>query len=224
MNRRDTLLFDLDGTLTDTDALHFEAYLRLLAPFGRAITRDDYRHRIMGAANEAITAWLFPDRDPAERAALAGRKEELFRGLAGKMTPAPGLLALLDWAESRGLKMAVVTNAPRANAEMMLGALALAARLPTLVIGDELARGKPDPLPYATALARLGAAAPRALAFEDTRSGVASATAAGVDTFGVTTGLDPAALRAAGAVATIADFRDPQLLETLRRDFGSAPG
>ena len=55
-------------------------------------------------------------------AALADRKEELFRGLAGRMTPAPGLPALLDLGYANGVRMAVVTNAPRANAELMLGA------------------------------------------------------------------------------------------------------
>ena len=80
-------------------------------------------------------------------ARLAEEKERLFRSLAGRMTPLPGLTELLGWADALSLKTAVVTNAPRANAEMMLGALGLGARFPVLVIGDELARGKPDPLP-----------------------------------------------------------------------------
>ena len=124
MSVRDTLLFDLDGTLTDTDHLHLEAYRRLLARFGRPVSEDDYRHRIMGAANDAIMAWLFAAKDPAEHRALADEKEAIFRSLADRMTPTAGLLPLLDWAAARGLRMAVVTNAPRANAEMMLAALA----------------------------------------------------------------------------------------------------
>ena len=223
MSVRDTLLFDLDGTLTDTDHLHLEAYRRLLARFGRSVSEDEYRHRIMGAANDAIMAWLFAAKDPAEHRALADEKEAIFRSLADRMTPTAGLLPLLDWADARGLRMAVVTNAPRANAEMMLAALGLATRFGALVIGDELARGKPDPLPYATALARLGSVAARALAFEDSRSGVASASAAGVDTIGVGSGLAPETLRAAGAIAVIRDFRDPWLLATLAREFGGAP-
>jgi phosphoglycolate phosphatase-like HAD superfamily hydrolase len=58
---RDTLLFDLDGTLTDTDALHVKAYQTLLAPLGRTVTHDQYKRKITGAANEAIMAWLFPE-------------------------------------------------------------------------------------------------------------------------------------------------------------------
>lgn len=217
--RRDTLLFDLDGTLTDTDALHVRAYQDLLAPMGRTVTHDDYKARIMGAANEAIMAWLFPG-DPVERhRALADEKERLFRSLAGGMQPLPGLVELLAWATRHGIKTAVVTNAPRSNAELMLGALGLADRFPVLVLGDELARGKPDPLPYLTALDRLGVEATRALAFEDSRAGVAAAHAAGIETIGLLTGLDDAALRASGAAATVRDFSDSWLLAKLEREF-----
>lgn len=219
----DTLLFDLDGTLTDTDALHFEAYRLLLDRFGIAITHDDYKNRIMGATNDAIMGWLFPNESPAIHRERGDEKERLFRSLAKRMTPTRGLPALLAWAERCRIKTAVVTNAPRANAEMMLAALGLATRFPVLVIGDELARGKPDPLPYATALQRLDARAERAFAFEDSGAGVRAATAAGVATIGLLTGLDAVALAQAGAVASIRDFSDPWLSRTLAAGFGSAP-
>ena len=217
--RRDTLLFDLDGTLTDTDALHYEAYRILLTPLGKAVSHETYKARIMGAANEAIMAWLFPDEPIARHRALADEKERLFRTIAGRMQPLPGLIDLLAWADSNEIKTAVVTNAPRFNAEMMLGAIGLAERFPVLVIGEEVARGKPDPLPYLTALERLGAKAEAALAFEDSRSGVQAATAAGLETVGMTTGLDAATLRGVGAAGTIADFTDPWLLGKLKREF-----
>ncbi|MBM3534078.1 MAG: HAD-IA family hydrolase [Alphaproteobacteria bacterium] len=218
---RDTLLFDLDGTLTDTDALHFKAYQTLLAPLGRTITRDLYKQKIMGAANEAIMAWLFPDEPVARHRDIAEEKERLFRSFAERMLPLAGLTELLAFAEAHRVKTAVVTNAPRVNAEMMLSALGLAARFPVLVIGDELARGKPDPLPYLTALERLDARAERALAFEDSRSGVQAASRAGVETIGMLTGLDDAALRASGASSTIGDFNDPWLRERLAREFAA---
>jgi HAD superfamily hydrolase (TIGR01509 family) len=217
---RDTLLFDMDGTLTDTDDLHFAAFGKLLAPFGKSITRETYTQRIMGESTEAVMAWLLPDQDPV---AMADRKEELARAHADRLAPTRGLEKLLGWAAQRGLKTAVVTNAMRPNADAMLAALGLATRFDTLVIGVELPRGKPDPLPYATALERLGTTAAQALAFEDSRSGITSAVAAGIETVGITTGLDAATLRATGASIAVPDFADPQLSTLLAARFGSRP-
>lgn len=219
--RRDTLLFDLDGTLTDTDALHFEAFQQLLAPYGRTLSKQDFERRIIGATNAVVMAFLFPDLPVERHLALDEEKEALFRALAadGMMHPTPGLIGVLDWAEARGVKMAVVTNAPRPNAELMLRALGLADRLTEIVIGPELPRGKPDPLPYLTGLARVGSTADRALAFEDSRSGIGSALAAGIETIGMLSSLDEAALRLAGAAHVMRDFTQAWFLEKLEREF-----
>lgn len=206
------LLFDLDGTLVDTDYLHFSAYQTLLQDFGKSITLDYYKTQIMGAPNDKIMRELFTDLPTARHAELSERKEALFRkGIASDLTPTPGLMALIDWAEANGIPMCVVTNAPRANAELMLKGLHLDKRLPQLVIGDELARGKPDPLPYLIGLQRLGTQADCALAFEDSGPGVTAASQAGIFTYGMRGALDDTALRAAGARDVLMDFKSENL-------------
>ena len=205
------LLFDLDGTMVDTDVLHLNAYNTLLGAFGRAVDAAYYKRRIMGFPNAQIMAELFPDRPVAAHLAFTERKEDLFRAQLGRLEPTAGLLDLLSWAAARELPCAVVTNAPRANAAMMLKGLGLAERFDALVIGDELAHGKPHPLPYLTALERLGGDAARAIAFEDSLSGIRAASSAGVHTVGLLTSLPEAALREAGAAAVIADFYDRAL-------------
>jgi len=209
------LLFDLDGTLCDTDRLHFAAYCTLLKDFGRTITLEHYQTRIMGAPNDAIMREMFPELDIARHKELAERKEELFRGAVSELEPTPGLTALLDWADARALPVAVVTNAPRANAEMMLRGLKLDDRIDTLVLGEELERAKPDPLPYLTGLARLGARAEHSLAFEDSLPGIRSASGAGLATYGIRTAHPDAALLQAGATAVIQDFTDGSLWRRL---------
>jgi beta-phosphoglucomutase len=213
------LLFDLDGTLCDTDRLHFGAYCTLLKDFGRSITLEHYKARIMGAPNDAIMSEMFPDLDVARHRELADRKEALFRDAITTLEPTPGLAALLDWAKAKSIPVAVVTNAPRANAEMMLKGLGLDRRIDTLVLGEELERAKPDPLPYATALRRFGAAPERALAFEDSLPGIRSASGAGVATYGIRTGHPDGALLAAGAVGAIDDFTDRALWQRLEAMF-----
>ncbi len=210
------LLFDLDGTLVDTDRLHFLAFNQILGEAGRAITIETYKARIMGSSNDRIMAFLFPDRSAAEHVSLGERKEALFRASAEHMEPVPGLRALLAWARDAGCPVGVVTNAPRANAELMLRRLGLEHLIAGVVIGEELPRSKPDPLPYLTGLRRLGCEARRAIAFEDSVSGVTAASAAGLYTVGVATGLAPDLLRASGANRVVTDFHDPALLGFLR--------
>lgn len=215
MTTRLALLFDLDGTLTDTDPLHVGAYQTLLGESGRSLSMHDYRTRIMGAPNDAITAFLFPDHPPETHAELIERKEALVRTNMRTLTPTAGLLDLLAWATDKNVPCGVVTNAPRLNAEAMLAGLGLGSRFPVLVIGDELTRAKPDPLPYLIGLERLGATAARAVAFEDSLSGVRAASGAGIFTYGMRGALDETALLGAGASATIADFSDPALRDKL---------
>jgi beta-phosphoglucomutase-like phosphatase (HAD superfamily) len=211
------LLFDLDGTMVDTDLLHIAAWNGILARDGRKIDAAFYRTSVMGFPNDAVTSALFPDKPASVRAAITEAKETAFRSLVGDLRPTAGLPALLDWAEALDLPMAVVTNAPRDNALLMLRGLGWPERFPTLVIGDELARGKPDPLPYLTALQRLGSHASRAVAFEDSLSGVRAAVAAQIETIGILTALNEDVLRDAGAAAVAQDFTNPRLLELLQR-------
>ena len=215
-----SLLFDLDGTLVDTDELHLHAFQAVLSPFGRSVTRDDYKRHIMGQPTEAIMAWLFPEIPVSEHGALSERKEILFRQSVSHLTPTAGLLELLDWADARDVRMAVVTNAPRPNAELMLRGLGIEQRFKTLVIGDELERGKPDPLPYRTALQRLSGRADRALAFEDSLPGIRAAVGAGLTTYGLRSAHDDQSMLNVGAVAAISDFTDRNLWRKLEAELG----
>ena len=108
--------------------------------------------------------------------------------------------------------MVAVTNAPRLNAEMLLAGLGITDRFKALVIGDELAHGKPHPMPYLEGLRAVSAAAALSVAFEDSRSGIQSASAAGIATIGIRTSLGHADMVAAGAVTTAANFDDPELV------------
>jgi len=206
------LLFDLDGTLTDTDTLHLQAFRQLLREHdGRELTQAQFDAQISGRANGPLFAELFAQASAAECLVLADRKEALFRELAPALEPMPGLVRLLEHAQANGIGMCVVTNAPRLNAEHMLAAMGLEARFAHVLVAEELARPKPDPLPYLTGLERLGAEAGQALAFEDSLPGVKAASGAGIFTVGIATTQTPERLLAAGASLVVDDFDDPRL-------------
>jgi HAD superfamily hydrolase (TIGR01509 family) len=216
------LLFDLDGTLVDSDAEHLIAFQRVFAPHGIKLDRSEYATNIMGASNEMIARRYLSHLPSHEQAATLDAQEAAYRDGLGDLEPIMGALALLDYADRRGLKRAVVTNAPRANAEKVLAALGIGRRLPIVVIGGELARSKPDPLPYLTALERTGALAARSLAFEDSLSGVRAAAAAGLAVVGMTTTLDSRTLIEAGATFAASNFTDPRIFELIEARINSA--
>ncbi len=206
------LLFDIDGTLTDTDPLHIRAFNAMLAQFGRSITTDAYFARVMGFTNAEIMRDFFPEKPVAEHKALADWKEAAFRDLArNELHSTPGVIDLMDWADAHAIPMAAVTNAPTANAELMLTGLGLKHRFRTIVIGDELPRGKPDPMPYLVAGERLGVDCRDCVAFEDSRSGIRSASAAGAFSIGILSSLPEDELVKVGAQFGVKDFTDDRL-------------
>jgi beta-phosphoglucomutase len=214
------LIFDMDGTLVHSDPVHLEAFAEVLKPEGVAIDEEIYRSTIIGRTNEAIFASLLPHLPVEKHEAYADEKEATFRRMASNLKPLEGLLDLLDWAEGRGVKIALVTNAPRLNADHMLDVLGLAERFPVQITIEQVERGKPDPLPYLTALERLGINAEEAIAFEDSPSGMRAAKAAGLFSFGVLTGLSADEMREIGADGAILTFRDPALWEVLEHRTG----
>ncbi|EOD39073.1 hypothetical protein EMIHUDRAFT_56982, partial [Emiliania huxleyi CCMP1516] len=122
----------------------------------------------------------------------------------------------------QGVRCAAVTNAPRANAELMLGAIGAVAGKESLsffsplIIGDECSHAKPHPEPYLAAMRLLGVEAENCLAFEDSPSGAAAAVAAGTQTVGITSTQTAEKLEEAGCSIAIRDFEDPGLAALLR--------
>jgi HAD superfamily hydrolase (TIGR01509 family) len=208
------LLFDIDGTLTDTDALHLEAFNEVLGPHGHAFDHARFTRELQGFSNASISERFLPGQPPERQTIIMGEKEQAFRKLvAGRIQPLPGLMALLALADRANVPMVAVTNAPRLNAEMLLSGLGIADRFKVLVIGDELPHGKPHPMPYLEGLRAVGAAPKASVAFEDSRSGVQSASSAGIATIGIRTSLTHVDMVGAGAVMTAQAFDDPELLK-----------
>ncbi len=211
------LLFDIDGTLVESDPLHLEAFNLVFGPRGHHFDRERFGRELQGLANEAIAARFLPEENAARRVEIMNEKEATFRRLAeAGIEPVHGLFDLLDWADSMDVPMVAVTNAPRANADQLLDAIRVRHRFRAVVVAEDLAHGKPHPLPYLEGLRLLGADAENSVAFEDSRTGIASATAAGIATIGMATGLEPGQLVEAGAVIGAADYRDKTLLDFVK--------
>lgn len=219
---RGALLFDIDGTLADTDAIHMEAFNTVLGPYGHSFDRVRYTAELQGFANLSISARFLPGLTPEAALEVMRGKEATFRELVKDMIhPVAGLLALMERADLAGVPMVAVTNAPRLNAELLLGGIGITDRFVAVVIGEELAHGKPHPLPYLEGLRLAGADPALSVAFEDSRSGITSATTAGLPVYGIRTSFSPQQMAEAGAVGSADDFTDAGLLTFVE---GRVPG
>ena len=190
----DALIFDVDGTLAETEELHREAFNRAFAGAGLPYRWDRTRYGellLITGGQRRIEHFFVQSTDLAasEIAELApGLHREKNRQYAEAMAESPielrpGVADLLREAQLAKLRLAIATTTSRSNLE------GLARRFPddldlngfdAVVCGEDVTALKPDPEVYHTALDRLGLPAGRCLAFEDTQNGVESAIAAGL--------------------------------------------
>ncbi|MBB6171807.1 sugar-phosphatase [Nocardiopsis mwathae] len=175
----DALLFDMDGTLVDSGAVVEECWAAWAAEYG--ISPAELAARAgHGIPARQIAAALLPAAVVPEAVA---RIEQLEIDRAGGLRVLPGTRELLSVLPDGA--WAIVTSCTRALAEARLKAVGLVA--PTLVTADDVARGKPDPEPFALGARLLGVAAGRCVVFEDAPAGLAAARGAGARTVAVAT-------------------------------------
>ncbi|KAI4315167.1 hypothetical protein L6164_028008 [Bauhinia variegata] len=215
----EAVLFDIDGTLCDSDPLHYYAFREMLQEIGfnggTPITEEFFIETVAGKHNDDIALALFPG-DLQRGLKFVDDKEAMFRRLASEqLKPLNGLDKVRKWIEDRGLKRAAVTNAPRPNAELMIKILGLSDFFDAVIIGGECEHAKPYPDPYLKALEVLKASKDHTFVFEDSVSGIKAGVAAGMPVLGITTRNPEHLLREAKPAFLIKDYDDPKLWAAL---------
>lgn len=177
------VLWDMDGTLVRTEELWMAAEIATMTAFGGHWDAQDQAVAIGGPMDRVVRYMAdrvgHPEHDVGRH--LTEAIEQL---MATQPIPwMPGARELHEALTAAGVPQALVSNSWR---ELMEAAL---AELPTtfdvLIAGDEIARGKPDPLPYVTACERLGVATGGSVVIEDSPTGVEAGLAAGCVVLGV---------------------------------------
>jgi HAD superfamily hydrolase (TIGR01509 family) len=179
------VLWDMDGTLVDTEPYWIECEFALVEAHGGVWSRQQAEALV---GNDLLTSARYIRRHggvdlPAETIVellLDGVVERVRRHIPWR----PGARELLDGLADRGVPCALVTMSYRRLALSVTAALP-PDRFATVVAGDDVQHGKPHPEPYLLAAARLGVAPADCVAIEDSPTGLASAVAAGVPALGV---------------------------------------
>ena len=182
------VLLDLDGTLVDTEPLHYCSTNLVLAEFGHQLSPAEFQPFIGSSDVPFWTALAEKYGLPGQPREWAERRTGAFLRLlrTNALPTLPGVLELLDLLERHGIPAAVASSSARAQIDAMLAAAGLDRRIAVRRSGhDDCARSKPHPDVYLAAAAALGVAAADCLAVEDSRFGVAAAVAAGAYTVAV---------------------------------------
>lgn len=183
------ILFDFDGTLVDSEPLHYEAWLHAVRDYGGHTDWVDYQARFVGqtdrwAGRTFLSAAGHPADDETVRL-VCDAKHAYYREKTPKRLrisePARDLVA----EALTHLPLGIVSSSSTVDVAPTVERAGLQERFELLVCGDHVSKHKPDPEPYHLALERLNArgrelSAAEVLVFEDSKSGIASARAAGM--------------------------------------------
>ena len=173
------VLFDMDGTLVDTEPYWIAAEYALVESFGGTWS-DEHAHALVGNAliDSAIYIRAHGGVDLDPPVIVERLLDEVVRASQRSIPWRPGARELLASLAERGIPCALVTMSYARLAETVTEALP-PGTFAAVITGDQVAAGKPHPEAYLTAMARLGVTPQTSVAIEDSPTGVASAEAAG---------------------------------------------
>jgi len=194
MRRFSALIFDVDGTLAETEEIHRRAFNEAFASFKLdwnwsplryrqllVVTGGKERLRFFANSRQNMGRRLSEDEIVELHRFKTARFGQLVAG--GACALRPGVAVALSTAVRRGQRLAIATTTSRPNVDALLSVTmghGAAVLFDAIVAGDEVPRKKPAPDVYLKALDLLGLSAGDCLAIEDSRNGLLSASAAGL--------------------------------------------
>jgi HAD superfamily hydrolase (TIGR01509 family) len=200
------VLFDIDGTLVDSNEQHVNAWGFAFRDEGRPQEIDDIRAQI-GKGGDLLVPALLPDVSDAASQRLADSHGRYFKSIyLDHIRPFPGATKLVERVHATGRKVALASSAKGDELRYYVDLLGIGRCLAATASIDDVAASKPEPDIFSVALEKLGVAAENAIVVGDTPYDVEAALRAGLPTIGLTSGpFDRAQLKDAGAVAVFAD-------------------
>lgn len=185
----EAVIFDLDGVIVSTDNCHFCAWKRMADEEGisfdrqinerlRGVSRMESLDIVLEGAKRAYT--------DEEKASLAARKNEYYRQLLARLTPAdvlPGAERIVREVRSRGVLTAIGSSSK--NAPLILQKIGFRALFDAVADGNGISRSKPDPEVFLLAARLLNTEPKRCVVVEDAFAGILAAKAAGMKAIGV---------------------------------------
>ncbi len=176
------IIFDFDGTILETETPDYQSWQECFSDCGCELPKELWATYI-GTASGTFDPYALLEQQwgqPVDRAALRIRRRQRFHELVGLEPLRPGVVALLEAATQRGIRLAVASSSTRDWVEENLATRNLRHYFEFVYTANDVAVVKPDPALYLLALQRLQVEAAHAVAIEDSLNGLTAAKRAGL--------------------------------------------
>jgi HAD superfamily hydrolase (TIGR01509 family) len=175
-----TVLFDVDGTLIDSNGAHAESWTRALKEHGVAAREPQLRRLIGMGADKLLPKAAQISAESSLGKAVARRKQEIFDMLLPGLRPTPGARSLLEWLRERDVDLVIATSADEREMEALLQRAGVDDLVPRRTSKDDAEKSKPDPDIVHAALARSRARPEVSVLVGDTPYDIEAAHGAGI--------------------------------------------
>jgi HAD superfamily hydrolase (TIGR01509 family) len=212
------VIFDFDGVIVDSHAAHIKAWKEFLLSKGKTVSDADLSFVREAAKRQELLRHFLGELTPDQIASYGAEKDRLFQARATEVKLVQGFAEFLVQLDAAALPSAVATSGSRSRVEQTLETLNLFKRFRTVVTGNDVERGKPDPDLFLLAAQALQIEPDRILVCEDAVAGVHAAKSAGMKCVGIASNGRESLLRQAGADLVVKDFAHTSL-DDVRRLF-----
>jgi HAD superfamily hydrolase (TIGR01509 family) len=208
------IIFDLDGTLVDSLPYHHESWRIFFK--NNNLEEHDFSEVLKeykgGGTLELMTSVFGDMYTKDELKKMTDDKEIIFRDIyKSKIYPIEGLNKFLDNLKENNILLSIGSNAIRENVLMTIEELGITDYFSSIICGDEVSKGKPNPEMYLKTLSNLKMDKNECIIFEDSIEGVTAAKNAGIKSIGVTSSQSSEILKSVGAFKTINDYTEISL-------------
>jgi HAD superfamily hydrolase (TIGR01509 family) len=192
VNNTNVFLFDLDGTLIETDEIYFQIWKVLLQPYNIDIDKNQFNNVIMGNNDKHVCDVLLSNVPNINIDDISKLKDKLFIEHIqniGEIKTVKNAQEFLKEARKKYIPCSIVTNCNRKCAEAIVKILDIEKYIDFIIVGNECERTKPFPDPYITAIKKYNVRPDQVVIFEDSKSGLLSARSVspkclvGIETF-----------------------------------------
>ena len=210
------IIFDMDGTIVDSIPYHYEAWKKFfnekkVTNFSKKL--DSFKDK-GGSTLDLMRSIYGNIYSKKELKKIIEEKEIVFRTIyKSKIKPISGFIEFLNFIKSKNIHVGLGSNAIRKNVSMIINELEIYDHFDSIICGDEVINGKPNPEMFNETIDRFNIDKSECLIFEDSLEGVSAAKNSGIKVIGITSSNSNKVLTDAGCNISISNYLDFKLAD-----------